>query len=124
MFAWLKALLLPLIGLHSSFKAFTIEKYTDIQTNGQVCKLKAGLNRIFDGVQKRIYIEDGRIVDSIFIYTAPENKPIYLPQFLSSTQGDFVVYIPQTLRPEETRIRAYINKYKLPSKNYSIRWII
>jgi len=122
LYAYLRALASPLKWLHNRLLGLRSDALFRIQTNGQVCYLRGALNRKFDPVLNRIYIEDGIEVGSVFIFNESENSPLYLAEFLSSSDGDFVVWCPVSLQPQEALVSSMVAAFKLVSKSYSIKY--
>lgn len=124
LWSWLKALVSPVILLHAQLLALAIVQERDIRTNGQTTKLRARLNYEIDSVLERIEIHDVLDKDFIFAYLASENKPVYLPQFLSAGNGfDFEVWIPEHYKNQINYITSLLDRYKLPTMKYYIIWI-
>ena len=85
------------------------------------------LNDTFDQVLRRIRIEDMIHFNALYIYTEPENQPVYLEEKYLYTSGEmqvsgvnFSVHIPNELRTREVEIKALIETYKIASKRYII----
>lgn len=122
--AWLMALLAPLLTLHNKFLSFIKMTEIEIKTNGQVCKLEKALNSRFDPGLERIMIEDAEDADIVFAYLASENKPVYLPTFLTAGTGlDFIVKVPSEYAIYIQDIKAFIDHFKLPTTKYTIVYI-
>lgn len=121
---WLMALISPVITLHSYLLSYQRQSKTEILTNGQVTKLRAYLNLRFDILLKRINIVSLPAEELLYVYLTIENKPLYMPVFLTSGDGyDFVVEVPVEFQYLEADIKAVINKFKLPTKKYYIIYI-
>jgi len=116
--ALISAMLSPILSLDNSFSIFRNKISEEINTNGQVVKLQAGLNRNYDPIEKRITITDAPPADPVFIYASVENRPIYLPAFLSGEKVDFHVNVPGDLSAFRASIIAFATKYKLASKRF------
>lgn len=136
--AFVHSFIEPTKVLNDEFKNFRKKSIYKIVHNGQVMLLEKVLNDTFDNEQRRIYITDSLSVDPLYIYTAPEDRPVYLGseylyRFSEFTDGgiDFYVIFPLEMKPViafdllnfENRIKALINYYKLASKRYKILWI-
>ncbi|MEY4902834.1 MAG: Flavobacterium phage vB FspM pippi8 [Bacteroidota bacterium] len=119
-FAFFSALLSPLKGLHSRFLLFVSITLLDVHTNGQVIKLEYALNQVFGA---GITIHDAIQTDTLYIYVESENHPVYLPTYITGSGYDFEVWIPSAYKGQELFIRAFLNKYKLVTKKYTIIWI-
>lgn len=120
MVAWLNALAAPLKWLHTQFLIFSDGKRNEIKITGQVRVLEYHLNRIFLPGFDLIYIEDADQNDPVFIFLESENSPVYLPIFITGAAADFVVHCPNNITDQETAIRAFLSKYKLPTKRYEL----
>lgn len=125
MIAWLRCLLSPLVLLHNKFLSWSSNQRLEIQITGQVRSLAYHLNRVFyPGAPSNasIYITDGLGGDPVFVFLENENMPVYLPVFLTKPAPDFVVHCPISLyeNGREMDMRAFINRYKLPGKQYEI----
>lgn len=119
-FKAIKSFVAPLVTLNGYFNLYRKQTYFEIETNGQVCKLRGGLNTKFDYTLRRIYITDGVGGTIRRAYKENENKPLYLPTYLQVSGTDFIVNIPVELSPLETDIKLFLNKFKLPTKTYQI----
>jgi hypothetical protein len=138
--SWLNALLAPLRELYALFTAFRAANLYRLAHNGQVCKLEAVLNDAFDNTLRRIYITDGDYIDPLAIYLKIEENdvPLALDSELPVTDYDaplylytaaeeaimsflFIVHIPVGITGagyDEVRLRALVDKYRLPSRKY------
>ncbi len=131
----------PLNRLVRELWGFRQETAYRLGHNGQVCKLRAALNDIFDPRLRRITIEDWQgeasgTGDSGVVWqreTAREVKIFRRGQGVfrlrregySELRGyDFWVGVPDELnnRATETRLRAVINMYKPAGKRYAISY--
>lgn len=122
MVTWLGALLTPVKGLHTQFLIFTNTTRYEITITGQVCSLEYHLNRLFDPVDKQIYIEDADTTSTVYIFTESENNPVYLPVYITGAAADFVVHCPSSNKSQRVAIRAFLDKYKLPTKRYQLKF--
>ena len=140
MVRWLQCLIVPVIELYQYFTANRSNNLYWLGHNGQVVYLQAVLNDIFDPISRRIYIDDGGITDPLFVYLNAETTPLWLgkmseagstwypdPQWLFTTAETtasgfcFVIKVPTVVVFDTYRLRALVDKYRLPSKaNYSI----
>lgn len=140
--SWLRALTTPIQDTLDTFNANREANEYTLAHNGQVIKLEAALNDVFDNEERRIYI-DTTLPDGVWLYTAVEHRPLWLgtaaeagaveygcPVWLFTdaeiaAAPDFIVYVPSVVYdalPSEVRMRALIDKYRLPSKfNYTIQ---
>lgn len=122
MIAFLKALITPIIWLHARFTNLVTDTQNDIRITGQVRSLEYHLNRLFWplGGLSSIYLTDGASGNTLFIFLESENNPVYLPQFISGASANFIVHVPNSLVGQEVEIRAFIDRYRLPSKRYEL----
>ncbi len=120
MIGWLNALLAPARTLHSTFLLFSNNVRLDLEITGQVRVLEFHLNRLWSPEFNHIYITDSVSADQVYMYLESENQPLYLPIFISGQATDFTVHLPNDLPPKEVQIRAFLNKYKLPTKRYEL----
>ncbi len=139
--AWLKALIAGSVGaLYIRFRANRANNLYILAHNGQVCYLEAALNDMFDNVNRLIYISDPPYRDPIYLYRNVEHKQVYVatngeagttvypsPVYLFTYSeiafsiSGFIVNVPAALVYDVDRLKALVNKYRLPSKT---NWII
>ena len=139
--AWIKCLISPVKYLYDLYKLFRAAKLYDLAHNSQVCYMEAALNDVFDPEARRIYISDGEYEVPTFVYTVPEERTLYLatdgelplidydaPIYLNLDSEtyvmgwQFIVYYPAGLVFDMARLKAIVNRYRLPSKkNYDVR---
>lgn len=133
--AFLYSFIKPLNELYQLFLISRKANLIKLKFNYQVCSLEYRLNDAFDPLERRIKIESAIIYDLIFLYTEAEDdqyynktkwlsdNPIYLrTEAEIYSIYDFIVLIPNT-NINEYRLRAEIDFYKLPSKQYKIQII-
>lgn len=126
--AFVKSLVAPLFILHSNFYENAEENHYTLKHNGQVCYLRKALNDHFDITLRRIQIGDGATHAQDYLYLEAESNPHYLSsplylyteEELEANSYDFRVILPTGLIYNEAKMRAIIEKYKLPSKRYII----
>lgn len=110
-----------------------------VNHNGQVCKLRGVLNDAFDAKERRIKVEDedsGGVTGSA-VYQRSEERELPVPvrsagrAVIINGRGyggvsgyDFWVTLPRELRGDvdETRLTATVNRYKLASKRWTIKY--
>ena len=132
--AFLNAFIRPLIDIYNRFLAARKQNLIKLNFNYQVCSLEYRLNDAFDSLERRIKIVRAEIYDDIFLYTKAEDdqyhskikwlygdeKPIFLrTEAELYTMYDFIVQIPDT-GINIFQLKAEIDFYKLPSKQYKI----
>ena len=133
-YRWLRVLVSGVRDLYAKFMIYRAEVLYFLDHNSQVCRLEGLLNDAFDRTDRRIYISDTVYPEVLPVYVAAENKPViiylsdeaagpYLYTGVEIAVADaadvFVVNVPTaaTLVPgySEARLRALVNKYRLPS---------
>lgn len=121
--AYVTALLAPVVDLNSRFDFLRGSVATELRITGQVRTLRYWLNFQFDPGADRIRILNAGDAQPFFIFTEEENRPVYLPRFISGRAVDFVVLVPGHLANQEDELRGFLDKYKLPTKRYRIAYI-
>lgn len=122
MLEWLGALISPVPTLHNAFLTFRARIMESITITGQVCRLRTGLNDRFDPALRRIYIVDQDELAPLFIFLESENRPVYLPVYITGSAVEFLVMVPAELASDEQLIRQFLNAYKLVTKRYRIQY--
>ena len=137
---WLGTLLNPVYDTYVQFYQDRTNNLYELAHNSQVVYLQGILNEIFDGGTGGINIVDGAIADPLYVFLDAETEPLWLgltgevgstlypdPQWLftdaetSVTGYQFIVMVPVYLTFDINRMKAVIDKYRLPSKsNYGI----
>jgi len=140
MTAWLRCLIHPVKWLYDRFMQQRMANLYTLSRNSQVVYLQAALNDTFDAALRRIYITDGVVADPLWVYLYPENLPLplalaselgtpaypspqwlYTPTEVASSSYSFIVWLPAGLVYDPVRLRALIDRYRLPSRsNYLI----
>lgn len=131
--AFLRAITTPLRTLQNTFNIYRVNFDYDLRINSQVVYLEKVLNDNFDEELRRIRVEDNEaVVNQKYIYTDVEDKPRFLGKLFIGSKSeslsygeDFIVKIPSDLLYEEIKykLRALLNKNKLPSLRYKIELI-
>lgn len=119
MIAWLNALVAPVKGIHSRFILYSNATRNALNITGQKRVLEYYLNRFWLG-SSPIEVYDTDQAEPVFIFTEDENMPVYLPTFITGSAVDFIVDVPYDLMSYESSIKAFVDKYKLPTKRYEI----
>ena len=122
MLAWLRALISPVVSLHTSFQLFRIKAERNVTITPHVRVLEYWLNEIFDPTARQIEIKDYYQLSPLFIFLENENRPVYLPTFIGASNYDFEVCVPCSLVLQEQEIRGFLDRYKLATKRYLITW--
>ena len=140
MLSWLQCLVKPVGDLYSNFSLNRNNNIYILSHNGQVAFLQAALNDTFDPSARRIYIIDGATADPLYLFLDAENHPLWLglnseagvspfpdPQwFFTNTETAnnmycFIIMVPNAIFIDLSRLRATVDRYRLPSKaNYTI----
>lgn len=137
MLRWLQCLIAPTLELYLNFTLNRNANIYVLKHSSQIAYMQAVLNDAYDPILRRIYINDGLYTDSLFVFLIDENEPLWLgmqseigstlyqnPNWLFTRAETlepsycFVVNVPIGLVYDEVRLRALVDKYRLPSKNY------
>lgn len=133
--AWLYVILKPLTSLHARFLDVNASVDYRVLFNSQQRIFSDALNDLFDSEDRRIRVVTGTddIPRTFTYYKSEVNTPRYAYYeneagterftFFTSESAQlakFIVYVPSALSGDETRIRAWINYYKLADKTYTI----
>jgi len=136
-YAWLKLLLFPMTWTYSQFLVYRLDKLKEATINSQVNRLRLALRERFGSDlidiihfsdylnQAYIYLEiEGATLE--YDYLEMENhQPVdydYLTEEYDQ-EFDFVVRIPQSLAAQWESIIAFVNKYKLVGKRFTLEFI-
>ena len=129
-----RALLSPMESLYYKWYNWRIDNIYKLEHTGQICSLRGSLNDKFDPLQRRIYIGDGQIFDTTYIFTEAEEQDVWLDTELEPetiwlrTEGetadtglDFIVYVPQDIYNRQLdALKVHIDYYKAGGKRYKI----
>ncbi len=124
----------PLNSLYYKWCNWRLDNIYKLEHTGQICSLRGSLNDKFDPVQRRIYIGDGQIFDTTYIFTEAEEQDVWLDTELEPetiwlrTEGetadtglDFIVYVSQDIyNMQLDSLKAHIDYYKAGGKRYNI----
>jgi hypothetical protein len=147
--AWLRCLLAPAYFLKALFDGNRASNLYYLGHSGQVCFLEAVINDVFDPVSRGITIADPPYHDflpayrvaeippqaAIIVYRVAETVPAgthaLLPLYTAAEVGEddncFEVQVPALLglsTGQVLRLRALVDRYRLPGKNnYSVRFV-
>lgn len=126
----------PLVSVYNQLIAYRDFVKYKLTITPQVVYLEKMLNDRYDNSLRRIYIEDGKTYDPIFIFTEPENQPVYLfteaetgkPVQYLFTEGevgqftfDFIVFVPLDITFDVNEMSTRVKEYKLASKLFKIQ---
>jgi len=138
--AWIKALISPILQLHSDFTSYRAECDYFVNHTFQVIYLEKILNDIYDPDDRGIYIEDTPPIDVFAIYNSSEG--IETAALYNSTESsaealilynesevlqpqDFIIMIPSNVygfltTQQFTEMRALVNKFKFAGIRFNI----
>lgn len=134
MIRYLQALVLPLDQLFYKWSNWRQDNIYKLEHTGQVCSLEGSLNDKFDPIQRRIYITDGQLYETYYIYTEAEQQERFINTeieegivFLrtesetADTGLDFIVFVPQEIfNIQIYELHAHIKFYKAGGRRYNI----
>ena len=127
-------LLKPINSLYYKWYNWRIDNIYKLDHTNQICYLRGSLNDKFDPVERRIYIGNGLLFDTQYIFTEAEEQDVWLdteaetetiwlrtePE-TADTGLDFIVYVPETIyNTQLDGLRAHIEFYKAGGKRYNI----
>ncbi len=142
--AWLRVLVWPVKFIYNLLLQFRLNTIYYLTHSSQVCYMEAALNDVFDNDERRIYIADGPFKDPVPLYLDAEadkevplaedselpvseyDAPVYLYTDAETAElgAQFIVYYPAVLALDAgqlIRMRALVDRYRLPSKhNYQL----
>jgi hypothetical protein len=132
--AFSQILLKPLGTLYYKWSLWRQDNIYKLEHTGQVCSLEGSLNDKFDPISRRIYITDGQLNETYYIYTEAEQKDKFLstesePEitFLrtesetADTGLDFIVFVPESLYNTQIHaLHAHVKFYKAGARRYNI----
>lgn len=132
--ALLRSLLSPLSFVYASWMNFKIETERELTITPQVCYLQSFLNDNYDYDQRRIRITPPNYFDTavfwleieeepvtVYMEDEEQDAPILYTEAESEAQGvDFLIKIPTSIEFDEQSLRAKVDKYKTPTKQFEI----
>ncbi|MEY4902573.1 MAG: hypothetical protein RLZZ292_388 [Bacteroidota bacterium] len=127
-------LLKPLDTLYYKWYNWRIDNIYNLEHTGQVCYLRGSLNDLFDPIERRIWIGDGLLYDTQYIFTEAEQQDVWIdteaePDIVwlrteaeTADAGlDFIVYVPATIyNTQLDGLKAHIDFYRAGGKRYNI----
>jgi hypothetical protein len=127
-------LLKPLNSLYYKWYNWRIDNIYKLEHTDQICYLRGSLNDKFDPVERRIYIGNGLLFDTQYIFTEFEEQDVWLgteaeeetvwlrtEAETADTGLDFIVYVPEIIyNTQLDGLRAHIEFYKAGGKRYNI----
>lgn len=75
--AFTQALVKPVDTLYYTWSQMRERNVYKMRHTGQICYLRKALNDAFDPSERRIYIGEGNIYDTTYIYTEGEAQEVY-----------------------------------------------
>lgn len=131
--SFLLTLISPVIGLYNAFMAFRNLMLYRLTITPQVCFLEKMLNDRYDPIERRIWIDDAKVYDYIYVFLKVEDKPVYFykksenkPVYMYTRAetnifgADFTINIPLAVVYNMNELIALVNSYKLASKKFKI----
>lgn len=124
----------PVDSLYYKWKLFREDNIYKLSHTGQICYLRKSLNDRFDVEQRRIYIGEGNIYNTFYLYTEAEaqqrhgNTEQESPTIFLRTEDetadtglDFIVWVPlEVFNANIYDLHAHIQLYKAGGKRYNI----
>jgi hypothetical protein len=131
---YLKVLLRPINDLYDKWYNWRLDNIYKLDHTGQVCYLRGSLNDLFDPIERRIWIGDGLLYDTQYVFTEAEQQNVWMdteaePDIVwlrteaeTADAGlDFIVYVPATIyNTQLDGLKAHIEFYKAGGKRYNI----
>jgi len=132
--AFAQILLKPIDFLYYRWSNWRIDNIYKLEHTGQVCSLEGSLNDLFDPIERRIYIGEGQIYETTYIYTEAEAQDVFLnteaeaPTIWLRTEPetadnglDFIVFVPEQIYDTQIyALTAHVEFYKAGGKRYNI----
>lgn len=124
----------PLNSLYYKWYNWRKENIYKLEHTGQICYLRGSLNDKFDPIDRRIYIGNGLLYDTQYIFTEAEEQDVWLDteeeedtiwlrteSETADTGLDLIVYVPEAIyNTQLDGLKAHIDFYKAGGKRYSI----
>jgi hypothetical protein len=120
---FVKVLLRPINDLYYKWYNWRLDNIYKLEHTNQICYLRGSLNDKYDPVERRIYIGNGLLFDTQYIFTEAEDETLWLrtEAETADTGLDFIVYVPDTIyNTRLVELEAHINFYKAGGKRYKI----
>ena len=132
--AFAQAVIKPVDSLYYRWYQWRGDNIYKLEHTGQVCYLRKALNDAFDPEERRIYIGNGNVNETTYIYTEAEAQEVYtgteaedLTLYLrteaetADTGLDFIVWVPQEVyNTSFYGLHALVKFYKAGGKRYDI----
>ncbi|GGA84764.1 hypothetical protein GCM10008015_26930 [Flavobacterium palustre] len=124
----------PLNSLYYKWYNWRVDNIYKLEHTGQICYLRGSLNDKFDPVERRIYIGNGLLYDTQYIFTEAEEQDVWLEtddeeetiwlrteSETADTGLDFIVYVPEAIYNNQLDgLKAHIDFYRAGGKRYNI----
>ncbi len=134
MIRYLQAVMQLLDQIYYEWYNWRLDNIYKLEHTGQVCSLEGSLNDVFDPVERRIYIGDGQIYQTAYIYTEAEAQDVFVhteseePTIWLRTEPetadtglDFIVFVPEQLYDTQIyALHAHVKFYKAGGFRYDI----
>ncbi|WP_417289602.1 hypothetical protein [Corallibacter sp.] len=132
--AWIKAITNPLKNVYYDWRQMRDKHLYIIDHNWQTCYMRGAFNDKFDPDLRRIYIGDGVLHETTYVYTEAEAQELYMHTeaeadtiwvYTEAETGDtgvnFIVYVPSSIvQTQLHELRAEIDFYRLGGMKYLI----
>ncbi|URC13937.1 hypothetical protein [Flavobacterium sp. B183] len=131
---FVKIILKPIDMIYYKWFNWRIDNIYKLEHSGQICYLRGSLNDKFDPIERRIYITDGQIYETTYVYTDAEDQDLFLEMDAedhtiwlrtesetSDTGLDFIVFVPEEIFKTQIHVlHAHVKFYKTGGKRYNI----
>ncbi|WP_417366913.1 hypothetical protein [Flavobacterium beibuense] len=132
--AFVQSVIKPITKLNYTWSQNRLSTIYKLEHTGQVCYLRKALNDNFDPELRRIYIGNGNVNQTPYIYTEAEAQNQFTgteaeeTTFYLRTEAetadtglDFIVWVPETILNEQFYgLHALVDFYKAGGKRYNI----
>lgn len=132
---FVKVLLRAINDLYYKWYNWRIDNIYKIEHTSQICYLRGSLNDKFDPIERQIYIGDGLLFDTQYIFTEAEDQDVWIDTEMedeelvwlrteaetADTGIDFIVYVPESIyNTQIDGLNAHVKFYKAGGKRYKI----
>lgn len=131
---YVRALVAPIDSIYYKWHNWRIDNIYKLEHTGQICYLRGSLNDKFDPIERRIFIGNGLLFETQYIFTEAEEQDVWLgteaeadtlwlrtESETADTGLDFIVYVPETIyNAQLDGLKAHIEFYKAGGKRYKI----
>lgn len=134
--SFVKVILKPINDIYYKWYNWRIDNIYKLENTGQICYLRGSLNDKFDALERRIYIGDGLLFETTYIFTEAEEIEVhtnteaedndetlwvYTEAETADSELDFIVYVPTSILNNELyALKAHIDFYRAAGKRYAI----